>query len=90
LQRELGEKYGITPDHIFTIDPWGPDVATAIDGVTPVTNFYQRSGFLQGWMLEGQNVENVSVGGFGHFDITEADTVVSSIKREICQTKGRK
>lgn len=69
---------GITPDHVFTIDPFIEDGTTIPKGL-PLTNFYQQ----RDWRIQGREIggaqANVVVPGVDHFLITEHPTVQNTI-----------
>jgi RHS repeat-associated protein len=87
VARQLAEKCGVAPDHVFTIDPFeAPDVK-APPGA-PTTNFYQRrSWWFQGPEVEGA-VANIFVPGAFHIDITETEVVQGTIERTITESRG--
>jgi hypothetical protein len=69
---------GITPDHVFTIDPFVADDTVAPPGV-PLTNFYQMQSFINGRpVADATNIE-LSDHGIGHFSITDHAMVRSAI-----------
>jgi RHS repeat-associated protein len=73
---------GLTPDHVFTIDPFIADDTIAPPGV-PLTNFYQMQSFINGRPIaDATNIE-ISDSGIGHFSITNhnlvRDTIVNII-----------
>jgi RHS repeat-associated protein len=77
---------GITPDHVFTIDPFIQDGTTVPPGV-PVTNFYQEnvgwaSRFIRGREVVGADA-NVLITGTSHLTITEHGTVRDTIQNTI-------
>lgn len=75
---------GITPDHVFTIDPWVQPGITIPPGL-PLTNFYQEKRFMlfiRGFEIGGAQ-PNVLVEGTNHFDITNDPRVQESIKGAI-------
>ena len=87
VARQLAEKCGFAPNHLFTIDPFeAPDVK-APPGV-PTTNFYQR----RSWWFQGPEVEgaiaNIFVPGAFHIDITETEVVKTTIERTVVESRG--
>ena len=67
---------GITPDHVFTIDPFVADDTLVPPGV-PLTNFYQLESFINGRPII--DATNYQVSGVGHFNITSHDLVQDTI-----------
>jgi RHS repeat-associated protein len=73
---------GITPDHVFTIDPFVADDTVAPPGV-PLTNFYQTQSFINGRPIaDAANIE-ISDQGIGHFSITDHAMVRSAILKAV-------
>jgi hypothetical protein len=87
-------KFGITPDHVFTIDPFIADGTVVPPGLV-LTNFYQeQSWYINGRRIEGAT-ENMVLSNTTHFTITLHPLVQSMIVDTILnratagQTGGR-
>jgi len=74
---------GITPDRVFTIDPF-VDPSTTIPPGLPLTNFYQTRRYyilIKGFEIGG--AENILVTGTNHVDITRDARVQGPIIKAI-------
>lgn len=84
---------GITPDRVFTIDPFIADGTTIAPGI-PLTNFFQQEGLLINgkFPINGRAVvgaeANILVTGTSHFEITEHKVVTEAILTTILATSG--
>jgi RHS repeat-associated protein len=69
---------GLTPDHLFTIDPFIANDTSVPPGV-PTTNFYQQQSFINGRPI--QNATNIEIAGpgVGHFSLPGHPTVQQAI-----------
>ncbi len=75
---------GITPDHVFTIDPF-VEPGTTIPPGLPLTSFYQERRYLiliRGFEIEGAQ-QNVLITGTNHIDITNHPRVQDTIRGAI-------
>src|SRR3989442_12382031 len=75
---------GITPDHVFTIDPF-VDPSTTIPPGLPLTNFYQERRYLiliRGFEIGGAE-QNILITGTNHIDITSDPRVREPIRAAI-------
>jgi RHS repeat-associated protein len=75
---------GITPDHVFTIDPFVQPGVTIPPGL-PLTNFYQEQRYLlviRGFEIGGAQ-RNVLIEGTDHFEITRNPQVQETITNAI-------
>ncbi|HEV8640842.1 MAG TPA: RHS repeat-associated core domain-containing protein [Methylomirabilota bacterium] len=73
---------GITPDHVFTIDPFIANDTMAPPG-GPLTNFYQMQSFINGRpIIDATNIQ-ISGAGVGHFSITNHPLVRNTIVNTI-------
>ena len=75
---------GITPDHVFTIDPF-VQPGIAIPPGLPLTNFYQERRYLliiRGFEIGGAQ-RNALIEGTDHFEITRDPRVQETITSAI-------
>ncbi len=76
-------RLGITPDRVFTIDPF-VDPSTTIPPGLPLTNYYQERRYLiliRGFEIGG--AENILITGTNHIAITSDPRVQGPIKKAI-------
>ncbi len=75
---------GITPDRVFTIDPF-VDPSTTVPPGLPLTSFYQTRRYLiliRGFEIGGAE-QNILITGTNHIDITSHPRVQEAIQGAI-------
>jgi RHS repeat-associated protein len=68
----------VTPDHVFTIDPFIADGIAIAPGV-PTTNFYQMNDLIRGRPLINATDIDLTLAEVGHFNITNHSSVQDAI-----------